>query len=678
MFENRYKSAMDKVSPSEDALNKALNIPVKKRNVRNILRTVSIACILVALTCTTVFTAFKLSNINLFNDNSESNEVNNSGNPFDNQAAILLSEQGFKYAENYNEIYEYLKESSDDLILDDNVAEDGDFEVEETPETNTPTGGVPTDTPEHSDTNNQVSGVQEGDVIKNDGRYIYHLSKDKHRVYIISATNGKTDIVSEIIIPNNTKNKIRPNTLLLVGNTLVIICTDNVYSNNTICLYYDISDKSNPVKTDETKQSGYYRNCRVVDGTVYIISQKHSYIYDSVYCSDDNVLETENDLSKFIPEIDGELIDCEDILMSDNSSSQFTIITAYDAVNKERKSSLALLGDCQSIYCSKENIYIASDNYLDDEDVVAGECASFNNTKILRIALNNGNLSANGATTVFGQINNQFSMDEKDGIFRIATTITPGTFVERGKYIGYLFNDTYNKVYCLDAEMKVIGESEKLGVTERIKSVRYLGDIAYVVTFRQTDPLYAIDLTDPTNPKTLSALKIDGFSTYMQPYGTDYMLGIGYAADSDGRTNGIKLTMFDITNPADVFDISTTSFLWGNADGMYVMSDALSNHKAILIDYKKGIIGLPFIIEGYAENKNWEYEYKLSLEYKLFSFDGKELAVDQSISIPLDEKANYWSGMRGLYIGDYLYIAFESGLVSVSLNDYSVVDTIKY
>ncbi|MBR5277997.1 MAG: beta-propeller domain-containing protein, partial [Clostridia bacterium] len=350
----------------------------------------------------------------------------------------------------------------------------------------------------------------------------------------------------------------------------------------------------------------------------------------------------------------------------------------YDAVNKERKSSLALLGSCQSIYCSKENIYIASDNYLDDEDVVAGEWASYNNTKILRIALNNGNLSANGATTVLGQINNQFSMDEKDGIFRIATTITPGTFVERGEYMKYLFSDTYNKVYCLDAEMKVIGESEKLGVTERIKSVRYLGDIAYVVTFRQTDPLYAIDLTDPTNLKTLSALKIDGFSTYMQPYGTDYMLGIGYAADSDGRTNGIKLTMFDITNPADVFDISTTSFLWGNTDGMYVTSDALSNHKAILIDYKKGIIGLPFIIEGYAENKNWEYEYKLSLEYKLFSFDSKELAVDQSISIPLDEKANYWSGMRGLYIGDYLYIAFESGLVSVSLNDYSVVDTIKY
>ena len=172
MFENRYKSAMDKVSPSEDALNKALNIPVKKRNVRNILRTVSIACILVALTCTTVFTAFKLSNINLFNDNSESNEVNNNGNPFDNQAAILLSEQGFKYAENYNEIYEYLKESSDDLILDDNVAEDGDFAVEETPETDAPTGGVPTDTPEHSDTNNQVSGVQEGDVIKRRPLYI--------------------------------------------------------------------------------------------------------------------------------------------------------------------------------------------------------------------------------------------------------------------------------------------------------------------------------------------------------------------------------------------------------------------------------------------------------------------------------------------------------------------------
>ncbi len=676
MFENRYKSAMDKVSPSEDALNKALNAPVKKRNVRNILRTAAVACVLVALTCTTVFTAFKLSNINLFNDNSQGN--NGNSNRPNSQITLSLSEQGFKYAENYNEIYEYLKESSDDLLWEDNDAGFNDFEAEETPDTNAPVAGIPNETPEHSDTNNQVSGVQEGDVIKNDGRYIYHLSKDRHRVYIISATDGKTDIVSEILIPNGTKNKFYPDTLLLVGNTLVIIGTDNYYNGDTICMYYDISDKSKPVKTDETKQSGHYRNCRVVDGTVYIISQQYSYIYDRVYYSDDNDLESENDLSKFIPEIDGELIGCEDILISDDSSSQFTIITAYDAVNKERKSSLALLGSCQSIYCSKENIYIASSIYLDDEDMVAGECASFYNTKILRVALNNGDLSASGATTVCGQINNQFSMDEKDGIFRIATTITPLTFFERGKYMESLFGDTYNKVYCLDSELKVIGESEKLGVTERIKSVRYLGDIAYVVTFRQTDPLYAIDLTDPTNPKTLSALKIDGFSTYMQPYGKDYMLGIGYAADSDGRTNGIKLTMFDITNPADVFDISSTSFLWNDTEYMNVMSDALSNHKAVLIDYKKGIIGLPFIIERYEENKNWEYEYKLSLEYKLFSFDGKELAVDQSISITLDEKTNFWSGMRGLYIGDYLYIALESGLVSVSLNDYSVVDTIKY
>ena len=112
----------------------------------------------------------------------------------------------FAFSEKFNE---YLKESSDDLILDEEVAEDGDFAVEETPESDAPTGGVPTDTPEHSDTNNQVSGVQEGDVIKNDGRYIYHLSKDKHMVYIISATDGKTDIVSEILIPNGFINLVK-------------------------------------------------------------------------------------------------------------------------------------------------------------------------------------------------------------------------------------------------------------------------------------------------------------------------------------------------------------------------------------------------------------------------------------------------------------------------------------
>ncbi len=681
MFEKKYKNAMDRVIPNQEALDNAINNAISKpKSIKNPVKIVLIACLSVSLICTSVFAAFKLSE----NENPPANltipnatQNNNLDDSIDDTKDIAssLSEQGFKYAENYEEIYESLK-NANNFFYDGTI---GDAEVEEPMEDEYTAPGSTDESPaapEFSNTNNQVLGVQEGDVVKTDGLYIYHLSKSQDKVCIISAKDGITNIVSEITLPS-VNNSMFVFELLLIKNTLVIIGETNSYPNDTVCMYYDLTDRSKPVKADETTQSGDYKDCRVVDGLVYTISQKYSYVYSE----NDNEDYTYTDI---IPEINGELIGCEDLLISDVLSNSFTVITAYDTANKEQKSSLALLGECGTIYCSTENIYLVSNSniYANNEPYSENEISVYEssiNSKILRVSLNQGDITANGAACINGSINNQFSLDEKNGLLRVAATLYPVTYTYNGDFSSAKHEDSYSKVYSLDAELKIIGESEPLGVTETIKSVRYLGDIAYVVTFRQTDPLYAIDLTNPESPKTLSELKIKGFSTYMQSYGPDYMLGIGYEATLEGATNGIKLTMFDISNPADIFDVSTESFLWYDGYG-YIHTEALNNHKAVLIDHKKGIIGIPFATETPINTNDWYYEYKQAIEYKLFNFDGKELTVGKSIEIPLKDGAEYWYGneMRSLYIGDYLYVVLDSGLVSINLSDYSIVDTENY
>ena len=265
------------------------------------------------------------------------------------------------------------------------------------------------------------------------------------------------------------------------------------------------------------------------------------------------------------------------------------------------------LGAGEDVYCSTENMYIAKAKNVYDADTGM----SFGqDTKILKFSLDNGKINFKAEASIEGGINNQFSMDETNGYFRIATTI--------GKTYN-MDQSTSNSLYILDKDLKEVGRLEGIAKGEKIYSVRYSGNRAYVVTFKEIDPLFVIDLSDVRNPKILGELKIPGYSTYLHPYDENHLIGFGYDTKENEygtgiQNNGLKMSMFDITdyeNPKEMFTIKI---------GESGTSSPLTNdHKALLFDKEKNLIAFPVTSysNGKTEYKAQVYDIDLSKGFTL-------------------------------------------------------------
>ncbi len=681
MFKDNYKKEMDSIKPSQDTIEKILTLnTAPKRANRRILK-ISIACILAsALICTFTIGAFMLSD----DDNKTTNDSDVSNDHFaanDADAPVKLT--GIRKAKSYSELKSALKDCEDkrypgtDFVIDEfedslGNATDGTVDVPESVEPS-----IDSDS-DHSDTNNQVLGVQESDIVKNDGEYIYYYNSSKDKIYIIKANNGNPEQISKL-----DTSEFSVISMFLLNDTLAVIGSQKNFSNDTLpekhdldkthCNYYDITNKDNPKLRYSTNQDGFYVDSRAIADMVYIITKY--YVYD------------DND-NYFIPECNNQKLNAELIYIPDHiNSTSFTIITAFDSrsENNNFKSSLSILGGASTVYSGKENLYFTE--YSPMKNDISGLVPA-SNTAIYRIALNNGTLTLNGSGCVPGNINNQFNIDENGDILRIATNIRFCKITD-DVTVSFSNEDTVNRVFCLDKTLSIIGESDDLGKTEQIKSVRYIGDIAYVVTFRQTDPLYAVDLSDPENPKVLSELKIDGFSTYMHPYGENYIIGIGFDADPEtGITTGLKITAFDFSDPAKVFDISSYIIKWYDGDNSgHYETEAVYDHKALLIDYKKGIIAIPltkttYVVETIFEEpytyEEWTSHAKTSFIF--LSFDGKTLRENSTIDISEYTGDYYHSNrnIRALYIGNYGYILDNEKVLSISLETMNIIAEIDF
>lgn len=324
-------------------------------------------------------------------------------------------------------------------------------------------------------------------------------------------------------------------------------------------------------------------------------------------------------------------------------ASSYTVISSIDMEKAELLSSKSLLGVGGTVYMNSKNLYIAtaryeyeqSDEYQQEQYTVV-EHKNSNFTDIVRIELSADiNVSANGS--VSGQLLNQFSMDEYNDYLRVVTTVDNSSYKifsdDKHGLAKYEWDEEVlsNSLYVLDDQLQIVGAIEEMGEDERVYSVRFDGDIGYFVTFRQTDPLFAVELSDPSNPKVLSALKISGFSEYLHVYGDNKLFGLGMEADEEtGITQCMKLSMFDISDPADVTEcakILIEDCYW---------SEALYNHKTILISEEKNMIAFPvegrYVVYGYSDEMGF---------YIRASFDVDEMDI---------------YNVRGLYIGDYIYI----------------------
>ena len=484
-----------------------------------------------------------------------------------------------------------------------------------------------------SETNTQEENVDEADIVKVDDKYIYYVSEDK--VVIIDAQTPETsDKIAEISYKDANfyprEIYIKNQKMVVIGNEYDNSCKTEIMSTDEATItdkeidqnnkpksgmiIYDISNIKEPKETRRVMMEGSYISSRMIEDNIYYVASK--YIMTSNIKR--NKIE-DLDENKYKPVYQDTAVSKEEKCINYDSiyyfneiqDANYLMLAGLNINSNEEAEVRTFLGAGQYVYSSEKNMYIATNKmtYGEGYEVLWGS------THLLKIELNNGKFKFKAEGTVDGQVNNQFSMDESENTdsttFRIATT-TGNIWVDK---------TTANNLYILNDKLEVIGKVENFGKEEKIYSVRYVGNKAYVVTFKQTDPLFVIDLSNSNNPQILGELKIPGYSTYLHPYDETHLIGFGYDTKEDGTrviTNGLKMAMFDISdfnNPQELFKVAI-------GDSKYTYSELLYDHKALLFSKEKNIIAFPLYSSSGMKTNSRAAIYNIDLK-KGFSLKGK-------------------------------------------------------
>ncbi len=522
----------------------------------------------------------------------------------------------------------------------------------------------------YSGTNNQVVGVDEADIVKTDGTWIYALNYANNKVYILSAEGKDSKIVGTVKLmkmPENATYWRNYSEMILCGDRLYLLGTHSDWSEKvkdqdrtyTFAEVYDLGDRTAPKQLATLKQQGDYRTARLIDDLLVIVSDYRLYY---LYRGEEPI-----DWKDYCPKVGtGDAVDTiapDRIYVNPESNENgFTVVTTVDAKNgREYDSHKAVLGGCQNVYCSGTDLLIASSEYeshqseeqTDEKGKHFVTISSGSNTNLFRFTLTDGQIEAVASAKIPGSLLNQFSMDEHNGYYRFVVT--------RSDSLETIWTDgidTYDwksssncDLFVLDGSLNIVGKLENLAADEHVQSVRFMGDTAYFVTFRQVDPLFSADLSDPQNPKILSKLKIPGFSAYLHPFGEGKLLGIGYDADDEhGWTENVKLSMFDISDPSDVKE----AFKLSVKDANY--TSVQYNHKIVFVDVASGTIAFP------ADNT-----------YYVFRADGK--SFKKIGEIKLDD--NWFGDARGLFVDDAFYVVGEKTVVILSFETMKQIAKVK-
>lgn len=475
------------------------------------------------------------------------------------------------------------------------------------------TNSTVTDTTTGSKTNTQVENVDEADIVKVCDNYIYYVSQKK--IVIIDAQKGENSTkIAEI---NYDEEKFMPKEIYVNNNKLIVIGGESdsmMYKtiereyidvlrtdNKTQLIIYDVSNKTTPKEIRKIEIDGEYLSSRMVKNNVYLATSKYIYSSDIVYKNEEELDEQsykpqykDTAISQETKCIEYNRIYCFDKIDTVN----YLMVAGFNIDNNEEVDIQTFLGAGQHIYSSERNMYIAKTNVeYDDGKFKSGS------THILKFALDNGKVKFQTEADVQGQINNQFSMDENGEYFRIATTTGD---------IWNIDENTSNNIYVLNSNLEEIGKVTGFGKEEKIYSVRYTENKAYVVTYKQTDPLFVIDLSEPSNPQILGELKIPGYSTYLHQYDETHLIGFGYDTKEDGTritNNGLKMVMFDVSdlsNPKELYKVTIGD--------KYTSSELTYNHKALLYSKEDNIIAFPLVTYGRNNTNSKVAIYEINLD----------------------------------------------------------------
>lgn len=491
---------------------------------------------------------------------------------------------------------------------------------------------------EYSDTNVREEGVGEGDIVKTDGKNLYVVNGEK--INIVGAGSTEMELLAQI----EPEEGSYPSEVYAQDGYLAVVYTKSEYSDGTngydgyyrdyTCAdVYDVSNPEEPEKIGGITQSGYFNTMRIRGGYVYLLSSFYA-----------DTGAARGNQPAYIPEVQGKLISTDCIYMPQGRmGNSYTVISSFDLDDPEgHTDSKAVFGNTGICYVSTENIYITESIYGESDSDV-------NQTSIRKVSYGEGILEGAGQTKLSGVLNDSFSIDEYDGYLRLVTTVTKTEGQTRG-IVPLLAPEPSesNSLYVLDENLKIVGEIRDLAEGERVYSARFVGKTGYFVTFRQVDPLFSVDLSDPAAPKILGELKIPGFSEYLHPYGDGLLLGIGMDVDESGvTTEGVKLSMFDISDPSDVREVQK-----------YVIEDMYGtdvyDYRSVFADVEKNLFGFTaygsgqkYYIFSYDENKGFRQEFERTL--------------------------GGYGSTRGLYIGDRFYLVSGNTIEAYALDGFEKV-----
>jgi hypothetical protein len=459
------------------------------------------------------------------------------------------------------------------------------------------TGGMPEPAPaaepqagvDFSETNVQEAGVDEPDRVKTDGRLLYTVSGDQVR--IVDVTGDDPVLLGAVGVPGWDHRMLRSGDRLLVltrssweeapaGARPSVLLPDQQWREVSQLTLVNVADPANPVVESTTRLEGGYVSARMVEGVARVVVRAEPMGLPFVYPSSgqqaaldratavNREVIAESTVADWLPRYtraqgeqtdEGYLVDCANVSRPVEFSGfgVLSVLTIDVGTGLAAGPAVGVLGTGDTVYASRESLYVSTTKWVpaDQPEVSADEPmpggrimpvpAGATRTQLHKFDLTDPRVAVYRASgEIDGRVLNQYSLSELDGVLRVATTVGQAWGPD---------DDSESFVIALaerDGTLAEIGKVGGLGKGERIYSVRFIGDVGYVVTFRETDPLYTVDLSDPTSPRVLGELKILGYSAYLHPVGEGLLLGIGQDAEETGRIRGTQLSLFDVRDLA--------------------------------------------------------------------------------------------------------------------------------
>jgi inhibitor of cysteine peptidase len=548
--------------------------------------------------------------------------------------------------------------------------------------------------PDFTGTNNQISGVDEAEIVKTDGFYIYQLTNNRLRI-IRAFPLEDAGLITEKTFEENAyyyQMFLHDNYLVLLGNRWETYQPEEDQKPDTDdgepkssapidgrsmiwwgksyqrIVVYDISDRTDIKKVKSLEVEGYGLTARKIDNKIVLVTNKGGYwgMYRG-FAEDSNASDV--NLEDVLPSysIDDEkakLVDATSVkVIGIPDSTDMTTITTLTLADGFKTEMEVIMAGAATVMATREHLYIAHQKWPQYNELTGVYDGSVV-TEIYKLNIENGvKLLSSGK--VDGYLINQFAMDEHDGKLRVATTTQ--------KYKQNQEWETENHVFVLDANMKEVGHLGKIAIGESIYSVRFLGERVYMVTFEQVDPFFVIDLSS-NQPKILGELKIPGFSNYLHPIEGDLVFGIGkdVKVEADGRliTGALKISLFDVAdelNPKEVKNLMIGS--------EYTYSEALYDHKAILYVKSKNL--LAFTINDYnvAVSSDDKYYYTNQAIFVTVDPSGDLVLKNKVIQKPTDKEGDY-SIQRIIHIDNYVYLLSDKMFTVLDIDTLAIVKQI--